>query len=501
MKKLFTIIALLCSYVAQGTVTFSPDSLTWASEDFSSKIVTVYSSGNWHIYNRAGRDVYFDISPMSGTSGTEVTITPRQVNHTDLENFEDLYFKDDFEDTKRLHLKQLSWADSFYVSPDSLSWGASATTARQVSLHCPGGWTAFTDTPGYTVSPTSGSGNTTLTVSPLAANTTGNIRNIVLTIRGDGNDAAERTVRITHGAAGNSVYETGAADDVSPNSYDPGITIPYSRGISPSGAMTYSVPVMAAPGMKNVPQLSFVYNSQGGEGLAGYGWELGGLSAITISNKTVYYDGAMYAADADSDNAVYSLDGVRLVQNSITDLSGTWQYETASGHVIVKKHVDADGKALWFEAKYPNGSSATFGYSSSTEPSVVYPITLSRDRDGNWVRFIYTSDSLTDDIHLQRVEYGVAGNSQILGSIGLEYENRTDWHKRYMCGRAMGHSVMLKSISSLNGADTLRKYTLEHELREGASLVRRIRMTTPSSTSGEPPREAVPLRFGYGETG
>lgn len=155
-------MALLCCIVARGTVTFYPDSLTWSSEDTSAKIVTVYSSGSWRIFNRAGQDIYFDVSPMSGTSGTEVTITPRHVNHTDMENFEDLYFTDNSEETKLFRLTQLSWADSFYVSPDSLSWNAGETATKQVSLNSPGGWTAFTDTPGYNVSPASGTGNATL---------------------------------------------------------------------------------------------------------------------------------------------------------------------------------------------------------------------------------------------------------------------------------------------------------------------------------------------------
>ena len=327
------------------------------------------------------------------------------------------------------------------------------------------------------------------------------MRNVVLYIQGEGGEAPKRTVIITHGAAGGSVYETAASDDVALTGYDPGVSIPCTRSVSPSGGMTYNVPIATAAGLKNVPQLSLAYNSQGGEGLAGYGWDLSGLSAITVTNKTVYYDGGMYAADADSEYAVYSLDGVRLVPNSIANLSNTWQYETASGHVIVKKHTDAQGRALWFEAMYPNGSRATFGNSTATSPSVVYPVTLSRDRDGNWVRYSYASDPETDDIHLQRIEYGVAGNSQVQASIGLEYASRADWHTRYMCGRTFGHSVMLKSVSSLNGADTLRKYTLVHEMREGANLLRRIRMSTPSTTAGQPAREAVPLRFGYGDTG
>ena len=70
--------------------------------------------------------------------------------------------------------------------------------------------------------------------------------------------------------------------------------------------------------------LSLVYNSQGGNGLAGEGWELGGLSMIHRCPKTRPQDGdakpvEMKSRDEDeADPDGICLDGKRLFKTSPT---------------------------------------------------------------------------------------------------------------------------------------------------------------------------------------
>jgi len=80
--------------------------------------------------------------------------------------------------------------------------------------------------------------------------------------------------------------------------------LPMEESVSPTGARTYQIPIATAPGIKFAPSIAICYNSQSGEGWAGYGWDIQGLSTISLISRTQYYHGEIKAAN------VYDTDGV-----------------------------------------------------------------------------------------------------------------------------------------------------------------------------------------------
>jgi len=89
---------------------------------------------------------------------------------------------------------------------------------------------------------------------------------------------------------------------------------PGSFAVSPSGAATYTIPIIVAPGVNGMqPNLALVYNSQGSNGLLGMGWALSGLSVIHRCGATIELDGFKGGVNYDA-NDRFCLDGDRLIR-------------------------------------------------------------------------------------------------------------------------------------------------------------------------------------------
>ena len=66
--------------------------------------------------------------------------------------------------------------------------------------------------------------------------------------------------------------------------------IPFEEGVTPSGGKTITIPIITANVASSTPQVAVSYNSQMGNSIAGYGWSVSGLSSISVSNNSIYYD-------------------------------------------------------------------------------------------------------------------------------------------------------------------------------------------------------------------
>ncbi|HEX9389674.1 MAG TPA: FG-GAP-like repeat-containing protein [Usitatibacteraceae bacterium] len=92
-----------------------------------------------------------------------------------------------------------------------------------------------------------------------------------------------------------------------------------SGSVSPSGAFTYSIPVRLPPGTAGVqPSIALSYNSQGGNGNAGVGWTLGGVSSISRCASSPATDAGVRGNVNLDANDKLCLDGQRLIVQSGT---------------------------------------------------------------------------------------------------------------------------------------------------------------------------------------
>lgn len=266
--------------------------------------------------------------------------------------------------------------------------------------------------------------------------------------------------------------------------------IPYGEDITPIGGGLYTVPIMASPISKFPPRISIQYNSQSGNGDAGYGWNVAGLSSITLINKNLYYHNAVAPALVSDNSGVYALDGIPLVSNEHSGLVSEYQLETAKGHILVKKHLSGT-TVSHFTVLYPDGSRATYGSLDNTTARFEYPITLWEDKLGNQIVYNY---NLIGSYYIHSITYKHKNNSDQIGRIQFNYTYRTDSYVYYHAGESTGMPQILKSVSTYSQNELLCAYHLTHEIVDGVSQLKSIGCT---NASGE---ELRPLSFTYGDS-
>lgn len=280
----------------------------------------------------------------------------------------------------------------------------------------------------------------------------------------------------------------GDARDI--GSYDVG-AIPLQYGVSPTGARTYSIPIATAPDIKYAPSLAMVYNSQSGYGYGGYGWDLGGLSQITLAGKTLYYDGTIKAADAADTSAVFMLDGVRLVRNDDSATSSAFPLVTATGHILAAPVKNAAGYVRYFTVLYPNGVSATYGSESLNLNSQMlsYPMVESVNLDGDKIQYVYSFNSTDGSSILTSVRYGFDSSGNASGSI--EWQSTDDQYYQYYAGKKLWRKPRIDNLVSIIDGEVIRYYSLIYSWRAGTPLLTSVSLSKSN-------QYLPPLEFTYG---
>lgn len=485
-----------------NTLSVSPSSLSWAYNSTSGKTLSISCSGAWV----AGTDApWVQMSTQSGDGDKAITITPLTANPSASARSAVLYVRCGSSLVRSVTLSQSGNPSSstIAVSPSTLVWDAGDTSPKMLSLASEGRW--YTDSTGihpghFALGATSGSGDAMLSVWPRTVNPW--YEDIVeeLELTDEYGHSAFVTLRqrrrFTEDPADTSntalTYMTRGSFDpcvnpdslvssvmqrqnpVSVSGYDAG-KIPVTESTTPTGGRAYALKVPVAAGFRLVPDIGLAYNSQGGNGIAGYGWGLSGLSSISIIPKTRYWHGTQSAARTDDADAAWALDGVPLLDNEGPDLAAAYPLVSARGQVYAKAHRNIEGELTHFSVAYPDGTKATYGWNDNGGTKAVYPITEKTDRHGNRITFEYAQpEDGGEDYRVTAIRYGYNGNDAPSASILFTYEQRSDKITRYHAGTKLTNGYLLKGITSMNGAETLVEYVLTHELSEDASLLRQI---------------------------
>lgn len=271
-------------------------------------------------------------------------------------------------------------------------------------------------------------------------------------------------------------------------------SIPLQEGVSPSGARTYSIPITTAPDAKFAPQISLSYNSQAGVGLVGCGWELSGISKISLINHNIYYHGKAKAAQSQDIDAVFALDGIPLVQNTDPATRTEFPLVTATGFIIARKNTNSSGYVTGFDVRFPNGVQATYslGYDVPYNyPS--YPVAEMTDKDGNVITFSYLKEPTNGLYRIEKIKYNLDANGHPVSEIDFSYNYHANLSEKYCAGKLLNYNNFLARVESKNNGVLLNKMLCTYTYRDNVYLLSKVSCSDGSSS-------LPPLKFDYGES-
>ncbi|MBK8186089.1 MAG: VCBS repeat-containing protein [Cellvibrio sp.] len=232
--------------------------------------------------------------------------------------------------------------------------------------------------------------------------------------------------------------------------------------VDESGAATYSIPIGLPDGIAGVkPQISLNYSSNAGNGIAGRGWSLGGLSSISRCRQTLSQDNNPQPITWSATDR-FCLDGARLILTSGTYGSVGSTYKTEIDSVIEVKAVGGSvGHPNKFEVKAKDGSITTYGgtalskvLGSSTNPAttiLTWSISRFQDNIGNAIDFEYSGDVATGQV-IKNIHYAFNTYAQAQAKIEFIYESRTDPSSAYVAGYLFGQTQKLNQIKVYNSS-------------------------------------------------
>ncbi|MDR1156484.1 MAG: FG-GAP-like repeat-containing protein, partial [Bacteroidales bacterium] len=298
-----------------------------------------------------------------------------------------------------------------------------------------------------------------------------------------------------------------------------------SFDVSPTGAATFSIPIEVPPGVGGMqPSIAIVYNSQAGNGVAGWGCSMAGISAITRVPKDIYHD---YTAKGITHGLAdaFVLDGQRLMYDDECGVSeggvgavyhpenepltkvtiyGTYTSEGNIKTTIITDNrwfqVEREGITRYYgradnagttdsrqEYSYASGSLLLFGRQYKHRINAWY-LGYVKDVHGNYMVYSYDGKGDAGSRYLTGITYGknTGASSTLQNSVSFEYTatSRQDPITHVVEGIEMNLTRRLSGIACKTGNSVYRTYTLAYNTTGDGSGVKYSRLTSVTVKNG-----------------
>ncbi len=248
--------------------------------------------------------------------------------------------------------------------------------------------------------------------------------------------------------------------------------------VNGGGQLNFSLPIALPPGIKSVaPQISLVYTNGLTNGIAGYGWNLSGISSISRVGKNIDKDGEVKGIKLDYSD-YYSFNGQRLILKSGEYGKDGAEYVTEKysnikirsiGSIAATSMIGEQGPASW-EVTFEDGSKAWYGIHNPQLDQLVaqarspldYNITKWQDAQGNVINYVYQRQGNVSEI--KSISWG--GNTVLnkpdFNEIIFNYGERNIKEQSYVNGGALTQTQILNSIEVKASGAQFKKYVIEY---------------------------------------
>ncbi len=273
--------------------------------------------------------------------------------------------------------------------------------------------------------------------------------------------------------------------------------------IAASGSSTYTLPIAMPPSIKNVaPIINLTYSSGVRGGIAGQGWSINSISAISRIATRRDIDGFVDGVDFD-DNDKLSYDGQRLLIKTGTYWANGSTYETEYKS-NTKIELKIEGTTTYFIVTAPDGSRSWYGSkgAGSLQNSVSvnsWYIVHFEDPNENFIDYTYKTVTYnsTNQLYIDTIVFsgnttaGIAAQDKI----AFNYDDAKRVERDYLKGAAIYATKTLKSIQVYANNSIFRTYKLTHTIDDsGYERVQNIKEVNAQS------EESNPVEFIYDST-
>lgn len=262
--------------------------------------------------------------------------------------------------------------------------------------------------------------------------------------------------------------------------------------LNAGGSAGYVLPIEVPQGTNGMqPSINLNYTSIFSDGLMGIGWNLGGISAISRVNETIYHNGKSDPVRGDFTDE-YSLNGNRLIVVNGRHGFANSEYRTEMEE-FSKVVVQANNSygPDWFKVYTKSGLIYEFGNTADSKVTkgngcvLSWKVNKITDRHNNYISFSYIAD---DDEHpISKIKY--TGNSSLSKSpfaeIVFNYKYREDVNRYFYGGEEFVRDILLSHIEVINNGQTFRKYALSY-MKDTHSQLLKVTETSSQNAALNP---------------